>query len=64
MVNAEHALSPNTSSTIIGLYGMAARAVSQVWYGMDGQGIGVRGVLGLIPGGILLFQVSISNEIC
>ena len=29
---------------------MAARAVSQEWVGMGWQGIGVRGVPGLIPG--------------
>ena len=44
--------SPTTSS-IQGLcmYEIAGRAASQLWLGMGGQGIGVRGVLGSIPAG-------------
>ena len=45
------------------MYGIAAQVVSQAWLGMGGQGIGVQGVLGLIPGEPPLFVVSVSNEI-
>ncbi len=37
-------------------YGSAGRAASQSWLGMGGQGIGVRGVLGSIPGGTTTFD--------
>ncbi len=45
------------------VYGIAGRAASQAWLGMGGQGIGVRGVPGSIPGGTTAFVVSVSNEI-
>ncbi len=56
--------SPTTSS-IQGLYRyvIAGRAASQLWLGMGGRGIGVRGVLGSNPGGTTLLMVSVSNEI-
>ena len=52
-------------SAIQGLYtyGIAGRAASQSWLGMGGQGIGVRGVPGSIPGAPPLLMVSVSNEI-
>ncbi len=44
------------------MYGIAARAASQAWLGMSGQGIGVRVVPSLIPGEPSLLMVSVSNE--
>ena len=38
------------------MYGIVARAASQAWLGMDGQGIGVQGVQGSIPGGTTPFD--------
>ncbi len=45
-------------SPIQGLYTyrIAGRAASQVWLGLGGQGIGVRGVPGSIPGGTTTFD--------
>ncbi len=55
--NVKIGLSP-TMSSIEGLYtyGIAGRAASQSWLGMGGQGIGVRGVPGSIPGGTTPFD--------
>ena len=41
----------------------AARAASQAWLGMGGQGIGERGFPSLIPGEPPLLMVSVLNEI-
>ena len=44
------------------MYRIAGWAASQAWRGMGGQGIGVRGVPGSIPGGTTTFD-AVSNEI-
>ncbi len=55
--NVKIGLSPTTSS-IQGLYmyRIAGRAASQLWLGMGGQGIDVRGVPGSITGGTTPFD--------
>ena len=55
--NVKIGLNPTTAS-IQGLYTyrIASRAASQVWLGIGGQRIGVRGVPGSIPGGTIPFD--------
>ncbi len=46
------------------IHGIAAQTASLAWLG-GGQGIGVRGVLGSIPGGLVTpfnLMVSVSNH--
>ena len=43
-------------------YGNTGWAASQVWLGMSGQGIGVLGVPGSIPGEPLFFGVSVKKR--